>query len=287
MADKAGSALSRLLQRLPFKMPWQVRRMVMLLLHDGLSERERYKMSVRERREQDEPKKRPPRRNSFSTSASLFSLPLSFVPCWRFLDTLSSLPPFSTPQSSQKNATNTHGHPPPQKKKRNAPGHRRRLLPGVRLVHSPRHRVPQARPGFAADQGRRPARAPRAHLRHQVLAARREEGRAGRRGNQQEARRGVEVRRHGGRREIRCGSRVRGWEAAQVGEEGAPARLPEQWVHDVGRRFWKRDVSFFVKSELGFENFPFIFFLESVLSASLPLYSLSSHNASFPPFALY
>lgn len=24
MADKAGSALSRLLQRLPFKMPWQV-----------------------------------------------------------------------------------------------------------------------------------------------------------------------------------------------------------------------------------------------------------------------
>jgi len=116
MADKAGSALSRLLQRLPFKMPWQVRRMVMLLLHDGLSERERYKMSVRERREQDEPKKRPPRRNSFSTSASLFSLPLSFVPCWRFLDTLSSLPPFSTPQSSQKNATNTHGHPPTPKK---------------------------------------------------------------------------------------------------------------------------------------------------------------------------
>ena len=39
MADKAGSALSRLLQRLPFKMPWQVRRPTRMLLHMMKDER--------------------------------------------------------------------------------------------------------------------------------------------------------------------------------------------------------------------------------------------------------
>lgn len=159
---------------------------------------ERARESERERRKQKKKNGRRKWKTSILDLDPLARTSSSFLSSLRSAST-PLLPQTDPPNLTEKNLT--HKTPKTTYKKR-IPGHRRRLVPRVRVVHPPGDRVPQARARVAARQGRRPARAPGAHLRHQVLASRRAAGRTAGRRHQQAARRGGEVRRDGRGREV-------------------------------------------------------------------------------------